>query len=61
MFGNRLHGVVDDSNKDIPRLRLLLGREGITVKRIEEIPFSLEDLFSIFVEMEEQGRTEARA
>lgn len=61
MFGNRLHGVVDDPNKDIPRLRLLLGREGITVTRIEEIPFSLEDLFSIFVEMEEQGRTEAHA
>ncbi|HSE89315.1 MAG TPA: ATP-binding cassette domain-containing protein [Candidatus Binatia bacterium] len=61
IFGNRLHGVVDDSNKDIPKLRLLLGRAGITVERIEEIPFSLEDLFSIFVEMEEQGRTEARA
>jgi drug efflux transport system ATP-binding protein len=61
MFGNRLHGVVDDPNKDVPMLRLLLGREGITVERIEEIPLSLEDLFSIFVEMEEQGRTEARA
>lgn len=61
IFGNRLHGVVDDSNKDIPKLRLLLGREGITVERIEEIPFSLEDIFSIFVEMEEQGRREALA
>jgi ABC-2 type transport system ATP-binding protein len=61
MFGDRLHGVVDDPDKEIPRLRLLLGHEGIAVKRIEEIPFSLEDLFSIFVEMEERGRTEARA
>jgi ABC-2 type transport system ATP-binding protein len=61
IFGNRLHGVVDDPINDIPRLRLLLAREEITLERIEEIPFSLEDLFSMFVEMEEQGRREARA
>lgn len=61
IFGNRLHGVVEDPDKDIARLRLLLGREGLGVERIEEIPFSLEDLFSIFVEMEEQGRMEDRA
>jgi len=61
IFGNRLHGVVEEPDEGIPRLRRLLGREGITLERIEEIPFSLEDLFSIYVEMEEQRRREGRA
>lgn len=61
LFGNRLHGVVEEPDVAIPRLSELLDRAGIPVERVEKIPFSLDDLFSIFVEMAEQGRREARA
>ncbi len=61
LFGSRLHLLVEDPEEAIPAIIQVLGREGIAVHRVEVIPFSLEDLFVIFIEMEEQGRREAHA
>lgn len=56
LFGNRLHLLVTDPAGAIPVVSDTLGRHGITIDRLEPVPFSLEDLFVIFIEMEERGR-----
>lgn len=61
LFGSRLHLLVADPGEATPVIRDALGRRGITVARLEPVPFSLEDLFVIFIEMEEQGRKNAHA
>ena len=61
LFGSRLHFLVEDPGGAIPAItRALVGQE-IAVDRLAPIPYSLEDLFVIFIEMEEQGRREAGA
>jgi len=45
VFGNALHAVVLSAAESIPRLRAELEKEAVTVKRIESIPASLEDVF----------------
>jgi ABC-2 type transport system ATP-binding protein len=61
LFGRRIHVLIEEAPAAIPALGDLLGSNGIAVSRLEVIPFSLEDLFVIFVEMEEQRRKETHA
>jgi ABC-2 type transport system ATP-binding protein len=58
LFGSRLHLLVEDATQAEVEIRRKLEREGISVDRFEPIPFSLEDLFVIFIGMEEQRRRE---
>lgn len=60
-FGRRIHILVEDADEAEPLIRETLKGEGLTVDHLEVIPFSLEDLFVTFIEMEEQGRRETRA
>lgn len=57
-FGDRVHVLVEDAKRLGPEIRTALASEGHTVQRIQPIPFSLEDLFVIFIEMEESRRDE---
>lgn len=45
VFGNALHVVVPDAKAAIPRLRTALSQQGITVRKMEPIRPSLEDVF----------------
>lgn len=45
IFGDRLHIVLDRPNSEIPEVRLILQSEGIAIKSLRGIPFSLEDAF----------------
>jgi ABC-2 type transport system ATP-binding protein len=56
LFGSRLHILVEDPSQAEMEIRKKLEGEQITVSRFEPIPFSLEDLFVIFIDMEEQRR-----
>lgn len=60
-FGRRIHILVEDAGEATPLIRQTLKLGGLTIDHLEPIPFSLEDLFVIFIEMEQQGRREARA
>lgn len=60
LFGNRVHVLVEDRGEAEPMIRDTLTARGISVERLEPIPFSLEDLFVIFIDMVEQGRREMR-
>ncbi|HET9491122.1 MAG TPA: ATP-binding cassette domain-containing protein [Methylomirabilota bacterium] len=53
LFGDRLHVLVDDPNAAMPSLRTALREAGLIVERLETVPLTLEDVFVIFVEMEE--------
>ncbi len=59
LLGRRLHVLVDDAVVAEPMIRETLKEGGIVVEHLEQIPFSLEDLFVIFVDMEEQRRRES--
>jgi hypothetical protein len=48
--------LVDDRGEAEPMIRDILTTRGISIEGIEPIPFSLEDLFVIFIDMVEQGR-----
>ena len=58
LFGSRVHLLVEDASQAEVEVRRKLESEGISVDRFEPIPFSLEDLFVIFIGMEEQRRRE---
>jgi ABC-2 type transport system ATP-binding protein len=58
LFGRRLHLLVDDPVEAEPAIRSTLEAAGIAVEHLDPIPLSLEDLFVIFIEMVERGRTE---
>jgi ABC-2 type transport system ATP-binding protein len=61
LFGRRLHVLVEEPTTAEPVIREVLGRTGLAVEAMEPIPFSLEDLFVLFIQMEEQGRRERGA
>jgi ABC-2 type transport system ATP-binding protein len=61
LFGRRLHVLVDEPATAEPVIRRLLGQAGLAVEGVEPIPLSLEDLFVLFIRMEEQGRRERGA
>lgn len=45
IFGDRLHLVLDDPDRDFPPLQQRLSAEGIALHAVRSIPFSLEDAF----------------
>ncbi len=58
LFGSRVHVLVEDRAEAEPMIRDALTAHGISIEGLEPIPFSLEDLFVIFIDMVEQGRSE---
>jgi ABC-2 type transport system ATP-binding protein len=54
VFGGGLHVVVDDVDASIDRIRRKLAEEKIEVRRLEQIPPSLEDVFVGLIEAEER-------
>jgi ABC-2 type transport system ATP-binding protein len=58
LFGSRVHVLVEDVTEAGPMIRKILKAGGLAIERLEQIPFSLEDLFVIFIDMEEQRRRE---
>jgi ABC-2 type transport system ATP-binding protein len=45
VFGNALHLVVEQADAAVPQVKKYLGDQGVTVRRIEKIHPSLEDVF----------------
>ncbi len=58
LVGRRLHVLAGDEAGSEATIRKALDAAGTAVDRIEPIPYSLEDLFAIFIDMEERGRSE---
>jgi ABC-2 type transport system ATP-binding protein len=58
LVGRRVRVVAADAVRGEDAIRKELSTAGITVDRVEPIPYSLEDLFAIFIDMEERGRRE---
>jgi ABC-2 type transport system ATP-binding protein len=56
VFGRALHVLVEDAATAIPEVRTALEARALPVQRVEVVPFSLEDLFVLFIGMEEEGR-----
>ncbi|MEJ2558555.1 MAG: ATP-binding cassette domain-containing protein [Anaerolineae bacterium] len=56
-YGDKLHVLVwGDADDDVDSLTRCLAAAGLPPRQIERIEFSLEDLFIIFIEMQEAGR-----
>lgn len=45
VFGNALHLVVEQAQSATPEIKKYLGDRGVTVRRVEQIRPSLEDVF----------------
>ena len=58
LFGRRVHVVADAVAAGERTVRAALAPHDLAVTRVAAVPFSLEDLFVIFLEMEAQGRRE---
>ncbi|HEX6268939.1 MAG TPA: ATP-binding cassette domain-containing protein [Anaerolineales bacterium] len=53
LFGDRVHILVEDANRLTLDIEATFASEGHPARQIAPIPFSLEDLFVTFIEMEE--------
>ncbi len=53
LFGDRVHVLVEDANRLTRDIESALASEAHSARQIAPIPFSLEDLFVTFIEMEE--------
>lgn len=53
LFGDRVHILVEDAKHLTRDIESAFASEGHPVRRVTPIPFSLEDLFVVFIEMEE--------
>lgn len=53
LFGDRVHALVEDPKRLTRDIQSVLAPEGYSPRSILPIPFSLEDLFVTFIEMEE--------
>lgn len=51
IFGSALHVVVDDAEKSRERISIILKESGVTVKSMDKIPPSLEDVFVTLIEV----------
>lgn len=56
IFGDRLHALVWDADKGQRAVSQALHPHDLITGPIQHIPISLEDLFMLFIEMEEEGR-----
>ena len=56
LFGDRVHVLVEEAASLVPEIESALAVEGHPAHSVKPIPFSLEDLFVVFIEMEENGR-----
>jgi ABC-2 type transport system ATP-binding protein len=56
LFGNRLHVVVADADRDAARIQALLTEDGNTPAQVERIVPSLEDVFIHCIETEDAAR-----
>lgn len=57
LSGRYVRALVDHSSR-ASELQTALRGSGLAVESIAEVPLSLEDVFAIFVDMEERGRRE---
>jgi len=59
LFGRTVHVLVDDAERDTARLAAVLEEADVGVQRIERVALSLEDIFVLFIAMQDQrvGRT----
>lgn len=55
IFGDRLHLVIEHPDSDIPQIRSILQTEGINLRSLRPIPFSLEDAFIGIVQRAQLG------
>ncbi|MFH1651278.1 MAG: ATP-binding cassette domain-containing protein [Chloroflexota bacterium] len=53
LFGSSVHVIVDDAEKAAEEIRRLLTEGGVTVRGINRIPFSMEDVFIALIEQRE--------
>ena len=53
LYGDRVHVLVEDTARVGRKIKSAFASEGHPVQSVRSIPFSLEDLFVIFIEMEE--------
>ncbi len=53
LFGDRVHVLVEDAKRITRDIESAFASEGHPARHIAPIPFSLEDLFVVFIEMEE--------
>ncbi|WP_179948797.1 ATP-binding cassette domain-containing protein [Sulfurifustis variabilis] len=53
-FGDRLHLLVDDAERARPRILARLQEAGHVVRRVERVPLGIEDVFMVFVRMEQE-------
>lgn len=51
IFGNKLHIIVEDAEEEVPHIKKVLEGAGISVKKTERIPPSLEDVFVTLIEV----------
>ena len=58
LFGSRVHVLVEDPAAAEPVIRDALAGDGLQAEGLRPVPLSLEDLFIIFIDMEEQRRRE---
>jgi ABC-2 type transport system ATP-binding protein len=58
LVGQRVHVLTAGAAEGEAAIRAALAAGGVAVARVEAISYSLEDLFAIFVDMEERGRRE---
>jgi ABC-2 type transport system ATP-binding protein len=56
LFGDRVHVLVEEAAHLAPEIVGAFAREGHPAHWVKPISFSLEDLFVVFIEMEENGR-----
>ena len=54
LYGDRIHVLVEEASRLAPEIEAALSAEGHAAHLVARIPFSLEDLFVVFIEMEEQ-------
>jgi ABC-2 type transport system ATP-binding protein len=60
LFGDRVHVLVEDANRLTRDIESALDFDHQLAPQITPIPFSLEDLFVTFIEMEESRRATVR-
>jgi ABC-2 type transport system ATP-binding protein len=60
LFGDRVHVLVEDIDRLTRDIESALAAEAHPARQISPIPFSLEDLFVTFIEMEESRRNTAQ-